>query len=673
MTEISRVFFRVACGIPTLDLANPQKNASSILEIAREANERSVDVIAFPELSLTGYSVRDLLSDPTVLAATEQGLIHLCEGTATLSTAIIVGAPLRINRVLYNTAIVIHRGQILGIVPKSSLPRNGEFEETRWFQSGGDQVQKYWRWHGHEIPFGRDLVFEAEQESQIRFGVEICEDLWHVNAPSDDLYANGALAVFNLSASNFLVGKAERRRLLASAAAVRGRGAYAYVAAGPLESSTDLSFDADAFITELDEVLVSSTRFSREAQWIATDLDLRALQRARTKDQAHVDKVRHAYRTVYFSVSDQPWAPIRSFSHCPFVPLDASQRDRRNWEVFEIQSHGLATRMQRLGTPKLVLGISGGIDSSHAALVCAEALRLVGQPASDLVCIGMPGFGSTSRTQDNGALLAKALGAAYEAITIDALASLTLSETGHALFEHAENNTESILNALRARPELGDVTFENAQARVRTLILMTKANQLGGLVIGTGDLSEKALGWSTYAGDQIAMYDVNAGVPKTLIQHVMQWVADVRANHWGRSKAPALKRILKDIIETPISPELLPPDPTGEIGQITEGLLGPYVVHDFILFHFFVYGRPFDEILDLAFLAFSPQYDAETLKSCAETFVRRFFTQQFKRTATPDAPKVLEVALSPRGDWRMPSDISPELWLQRVSAWTPKS
>ena len=405
---------------------------------------------------------------------------------------------------------------------------------------------------------------------------------------------------------------------------------------------------------------------------MCADLDVSSLVFSRRKNQVFGDGARTAVRYVDWTLQGAVWPPRRTFSQRPFVVADSEQNAERNWEVFEIQSNALATRMQAIGRPKLILGLSGGIDSTHAALVCVEALRICGQPHTDLVCIGMPGFGSSESTQHNGRQLADALDIPLDVLPISLLATEILKDVEHPVAQIEHPTAEDVIALLRQVPALGDTCFENVQARLRTLLLMTKANQLGGLVVGTGDLSEKALGWSTYAGDQIAMYDVNAGVPKSLIQDVMRWVVEHRASRWGADRLERLKQALQCVLDTPISPELLPPDEAGDVAQLTEAVLGPYVIHDFFLYHFHVHGRPFDEILDLAQLAFEDTFDAQSLKLYAVTFVKRFFTQQFKRSCTPDAPKVLSVALSPRGDWRMPSDAQYTIWLQSIEDWVPK-
>jgi NAD+ synthase (glutamine-hydrolysing) len=647
------------------------RNAQAIITLAKQAAQRRVAVVAFPELCLTGYTARDLFLDNTLKTAVDDALEFLVEQSKHVETTLIIGCPLESVHRMYNTAVVIAQGCILGVVPKRFMPRSAEFEETRWFRSGDDLLEREMLLCGFTVPFGIDLIFRDGHSASRSFGIEICEDLWHAKPPSSVLYQEGALAMFNLSASNFLVGKAQRRRLLARASASRGVGGYVYVAAGPTESSTDLAFDADAFICERDELMAESVRFSRDSQLICADLDLTSLVFERRKNQVFGDGTRAVVRYVDAPLSRGAWPPERRFSRRPFVSEDLEQSAVRNWEVFEIQSNALATRMKAIGTPKLILGLSGGIDSTHAALVCVEALRICGQPHTDLVCIGMPGFGSSDATQDNGHRLATALGLVLEVLPISSIATQILKDVRHPVAQQEHPTADDVVALLRQVPALGDTSFENVQARLRTLLLMTKANQLGGIVVGTGDLSEKALGWSTYSGDQIAMYDVNAGVPKSLIQDVMRWVVAHRANRWG-TELKALKTALQAVLDTPISPELLPPNEDGEVAQLTEAVLGPYIIHDFLLYHFHVHGRSFDEILDLARLSFEGTFDDESLRSYALTFVKRFFTQQFKRSCTPDAPKVLSVGLSPRGDWRMPSDAQYAIWLDTIEQWVPE-
>ena len=514
--------------------------------------------------------------------------------------------------------------------------------------------------------------------------------------PAARLVGAGATVICNLSASNFTVGKADTRRLLARSMSDRGKCAYLYVAAGPGESSTDLAFDADAFVCENGEILASSQRFSRQAQLVQVDVDLEMLQHERRSTGTFGDcamdnaiDVRRVPFVLSTQASSGPEGFPRGSSSAavlkrevprhPFIPKDPETLATRAWEIFEIQTNALATRLLALETPtwkpKLVLGISGGLDSTQAALVAATALDMLGRPRSDLVAVTMPGLGTSTTTKDNATLLGEALGATVRTIGIAELSRLVLGAVDHPAAAPPVDSVEALIERVRQDPSLGDATLENVQARLRTLVLMTVANQVGGLVVGTGDLSEKALGWSTYAGDHISMYDVNAGIPKTLIQFVIRWVANERVTTWvgdaHRGDASGLRELLFSILNTPISPELLPTDSDGAIAHLTEERIGPYELHDFYLFHFVRHGRRPARILDLALHAFGDTYDAATHRKWLTVFVRRFFTNQFKRSCTADAPKVGMVSLSPRGDWRMPSDAQSQAWLDDIAAWDP--
>jgi NAD+ synthase (glutamine-hydrolysing) len=443
----------------------------------------------------------------------------------------------------------------------------------------------------------------------------------------------------------------------------RGKCAYAFVASGPTESTTDVLYDAHAMIYENGHMLAESTRYSRDPQLLAADVDLDQLLHERNVTNTFGDCAHHErkpFRSLPFHTR-WPARLQRTITPHPFVPKDPSTLAARCSEVFDIQTHALATRLERVGpNANLVLGLSGGLDSTHAALVCAAALDVLKRPRSALHCLTMPGFGSSAQTQDNAAELARALGCSFRLISVSDLSRETLTAIGHPT---AAASLEELLALVRKQPELADITFENVQARLRTLLLMSVANSLGGLVVGTGDLSEKALGWSTYAGDQISMYDVNAGVPKTLIQFLIRWVANERVASWSQTHVEALRKVLFAILDTPISPELLPPDESGQIAQLTEAKLGPYELHDFFLFHTLRHGRRPSVTLQLAERAFEGHYDRARLRKHFELFLRRFFAQQFKRSCTPDGPKVGMVALSPRSDWRMPSDAEVQAWL----------
>lgn len=669
-----RGFARVAAAVPTCEVGDVEANRRSISGLWQRADREGHALVVFPELCLTGYTARDLFLDLHLLQQAEQGLAQLAHEGRERSTMAVVGVPLRARGGIYNVAVALQGGRALAVVPKSYLPSYREFEERRWFRPGsevpaGSTVSLL----GEAVPFGTDVLLQADHAPDLVVGLELCEDFWVAVPPSATQALAGATVIANLSASNFIVGKAELRRLLAQASSDRGKCAYIYVAAGPGESSTDLAFDADAFVAENGRVLASSTRFARTEQLVSVDVDLERLARERLLTTTFGDCAHEhlrSFRRPTFSARDGVPVPLRrEVSPHPFVPTDPATLDARCWEIFEIQTNALATRMRALGRPKLVLGISGGLDSTHAALVAATALDLQEQPRADLRCVTMPGLGTTTGTRENAERLARSLGADFREVSIGEASRLVLGLLGHPAAAEGTGDVEGLVQRLREHPELGDVTLENVQARLRTLVLMSLANAEGGLVVGTGDLSEKALGWSTYAGDHISMYDVNAGVPKTLIQQVMRWVAHERVSTWSVGDPQALQQTLHAILDTPISPELLPANADGTIAQKTEDHLGPYELHDFFLYHLVRDGARPARILDLARVAFEARYPLTELRRWLEVFLRRFFTQQFKRSCTADGPKVGQVALSPRGDWRMPSDAKVRSWLAEVRAY----
>ena len=671
-----RGFARVAAGVPRCAVADFEANGASVLELWRRADEAGCGLLVLPELCLAAYSTRDLLLDGHLQAACLGALEVLLEESRELAPMAIVGLPLRVGSALYNVAAAVQGGEVLGVVPKAYLPNYREFEEARWFRPGtevlaGSSAEIL----GQRVPFGLDLLFRAEASPDLVVGVEICEDAWVQLPPSVHQVSSGATVIANLSASNFTIGKAELRRLLARSSADRGKCGYVYVAAGPGESSTDLAFDADAFICENGALLRESRRFARDAQLVVADLDLELLIHERLVTTSFGDCAavhRRAMREIAFAAPAQVEAPLeREISPHPFLPRDPATLADRCWETFEIQTNALVTRLQATGLDTLVLGVSGGLDSTHAALVAAAALDLMGLPRENLLCATMPGLGTTAATRENAEALVRALGARFTELSVAEASRLLLEQVDHPAAEGCDDVAE-LLERLRDDPQLGDVTLENVQARLRTLLLMTLANQHGGLVVGTGDLSEKALGWSTYAGDHIAMYDVNASVPKTLIRFVIRWVANERAESWSAGDGELLRRVLFDILDTPISPELLPADAKGRIAQLTEETIGPYELHDFYLYHFVRHGARPGRILDLAQLAFGASYSLEEHKRWLGAFLRRFFSNQFKRSCTADAPKVGMVALSPRGDWRMPSDARVRSWLAEVERY-PRS
>lgn len=671
-----RGFVRIAAAVPTCEVADVDANVEAALALWRRAHDEGHALVAFPELGLTGYTARDLFHDHHLLEAALHGLERLAHAGRELSPLAVVGLPLRAGPGVYNVAVALQHGRALAVVPKHYLPNYREFEETRWFRPGVEvpagATLDLGPALGRAVPFGGDVLLHADASPSLVVGIEVCEDYWVAVPPSALQTLHGATVVVNLSASNFIVGKAELRRLLAQASSDRGKCAYVYVAAGPGESSTDLAFDADAFIVENGRVMAGSTRFARHPQLVSVDVDLERLERERIITNTFGDCAReHArvFRRVPFAARAEVALPLRrTVPRHPFVPQDPATLGARCWEIFEIQTNALATRMRALGRPKLVLGVSGGLDSTHAALVAANALDLQGQPRRDLVCVTMPGLGTTAGTRGNAERLAEALGAELRVISISEGTRVVLELLGHPATEEGDD-AAALVARLRQRPELGDVTLENVQARLRTLVLMSLANSVGGLVVGTGDLSEKALGWSTYAGDHISMYDVNAGVPKTLMQSVIRWVANERVSTWSVGEPAALRQTLFAILDTPISPELLPADAEGKISQLTEAHIGPYELHDFFLYHFVRDGARPARVLDLARVAFGGDYPLPELQRWLSLFLRRFFTQQFKRSCTADGPKVGAVALSPRGDWRMPSDAQVRGWLAEVASY----
>ncbi len=669
-----RGFARLSAAVPVCGVTDFASNGERILALWQQADAARSALVVFPELCLSAYTARDLLLDGHLLESCLGQLERLRLESRRLAPLAVVGAPLRMGARLFNVAVALQGGRILGVVPKAYLPNYREFEEARWFRPGtevppGSTISLL----GEEVPFGLDLLLAARDLPDLVVGLEICEDYWVQIPPSAYQVSAGATVVCNLSASNFTVGKAELRRLLARAAADRGKCAYLYVAAGPGESSTDLAFDADAFLCENGRELASSRRFSREDQLVTADVDLELLQHERLVTGTFSDCAReHArpFRRLAFDAGDggARGGLRREVARHPFLPKDPQQLAARCWEIFEIQTNALMTRVAATCCERLVLGLSGGLDSTQAALVCASVLDQLRRPRDRLLCVTMPGLGTTSGTRDNAVRLARALGAELREIGVSEATRLVLAAVGHACAAEAPT-VEALLARLRTEPGLADTVLENVQARLRTLLLMTLANQHRGLVIGTGDLSEKALGWATYAGDHISMYDVNASVPKTLIRFVIRWVANERVATWSAGEPATLREVLFAILQTPISPELLPADAEGKIAQLTEEAIGPYELHDFFLYHFVRHGARPGRILDLAQVAFAGAYSLDEVKRWLMVFLRRFFASQFKRSCTADAPKVGMVSLSPRGDWRMPSDARVTSWLAEVESY----
>jgi NAD+ synthase (glutamine-hydrolysing) len=635
-------YCRVGAAVPVVRPGAVSANISSMAALAKKASEAGADVLVFPELCVTGYTCADLFFQPALLDAAEKGLELFLKKIWQFDTVFILGLPVRQDGLLYNCAVVCRQGNILGVVPKTHLPNTREFYEKRWFSSAVCTQAKTIRLCGEEVPFGADLIFQSMGVSDCCVGVEICEDLWSPIPPCTRQALNGATVLCNLSASNELVGKHAYRRELVSQQSARCLAAYVYAGAGPGESSTDLVFGGQALIAENGRVLAENRRFEREANLVLADVDLAFLKFERRQNAAYAQcasQAEPARKIVYDSADEVPVCNglMRTIDRHPFVPADEPLRASRCEEVFAIQSTGLATRLLHAGCHKVVVGLSGGLDSALALLVICEAFERAGFDRSGICAITLPGFGTTERTLGNTVRLCGGLGVSLEQIDITAACKQHLADIGHSGQEH-------------------DVAYENTQARERTQILMNKANMLGALVVGTGDLSELALGWCTYNGDHMSMYGVNSGVPKTLVRYLVQWVAEHRVN-------ASASAALTDILATPVSPELLPADKEGQIAQKTEEVIGPYELHDFFLYHFVRCGATYEKIRFLAETAFKNSYTAAEIDRWLKLFFARFFSQQFKRSCMPDGPKVGSINLSPRGDWRMPSDASAEVWL----------
>ena len=628
-------FVRTATASPALHLGDVAANVREIAATALQLANEGCQIIVFPELCLTGYSCADLFMNVGFRAQALAGLGELAMLLAEPKALIIVGLPVEIDDRLYNAAAVLHEGRILGMVPKSFLPNSWEFYERRWFSPASTLQRQAFTLRGEVIPVGCDLLFTASDHPACRVAVELCEDLWTVIPPSSQAALQGATVLANLSASDELLGKAEYRRQLVAQQSARCLAAYLYSAAGAGESSTDLVFSGHGMIAENGSVLAEAERFSFDSSSIVADVDVGRLQHDRLHSSSFRDAgpAGPAWRRIGFTLGSAATTPLRrQLSAHPFVPAAAADRSAACREIFAIQATGLARRVRQVQAKTLVLGLSGGLDSTLALLVAQDALKRASLPGTRIVCITMPGPGTTARTKDNALELAQALGVELRTIPIKDSVTLHLRDIGHEEGSH-------------------DITFENAQARERTQVLMDVANHTGGLVLGTGDLSEAALGWCTFNGDHMSMYHVNAGVPKTLVRYLIAWCAEQPA-------FAAASKTLADILDTPISPELLPASANGDIAQRTEELVGPYELVDFFLYHLVRHGCSAAKIAFLAGIAFEGRYTGAEIGRWLAYFLHRFRTQQFKRSSMPDGPKVGSVALSPRGDWRMPSDLS---------------
>ena len=630
-------FVKAAAATCEIRVADCAYNAGKIVETMQKASENGAKLLVFPELCITGYTCGDLFLQETLLNGAVDALLDIAAATEGLGLLCAVGLPLVYGSKLYNCAAVLYEGELLGVVPKSNIPNYSEFYEQRHFTAApvenGEIVLK-----GKAYPFGTKLLFSCSSMPAFTLGVEICEDLWVPNPPSAGHAVAGATVIANLSASDEVVGKEGYRRMLVSSHSARLICGYVYADAGYGESTTDLVFSGHDIISENGTILQESEPFQQGIVYSEIDVDKLAAERRRTT--TYPPLCREGYQVIGFAMKIEQTELTRPVARRPFVPDDLDSREKRCETILQIQSEGLMRRIEHSGCKTIVVGISGGLDSCLALLVMERAMKKLSRPLSDIVAVTMPCFGTTNRTKSNAELLCESLGVTLKTIDIAESVKQHFRDIGHS-----EENY--------------NVVYENSQARERTQILMDIANQCGGLVIGTGDLSELALGWATYNGDHMSMYGVNASIPKTLVRHLVRYVADM-------TQKETLKAVLYDILDTPVSPELLPADADGTIAQKTEDLVGPYDLHDFFLYYMVRFGFAPSKIFRLCMHAYDGEYEKETVLYWMNVFYRRFFSQQFKRSCLPDGPKVGTVTLSPRGDWRMPSDAVAKLWLEEL-------
>lgn len=637
-------YLRVAAAVPAVNVAGVESNVTSILDLLRKLDSEGVELAVFPEMCVTAYTCADLFHSQTLLNAAELGLEKILRESADLNLTFAVGLPVSANNALYNCAALCSNGKLLALIPKTFVPNYNEFYEKRWWTSA-PSFNVAINFAGQNTALGSHVMVSV---AGAKVAAEICEDMWAPIPPSTLAAMAGADVILNLSASDVLIGKHQYQRQLVVANSARSLCAYVYSSAGFGESSTDLVFDGPAYIAEKGKLLVSNTRWTMEPHYIVADIDLDAIARDRMHTSSFVDCASrinndddNSFTTVVAETKTVEKKEIlRNISPTPFVPRDRVNLSARCDEITGIQVAGLAKRLQATHCSRLVVGISGGLDSTLAILVAARTFDRLGLDRKGIVAVTMPGFGTTGRTYNNAITLMRQLGVTLREISIAKSVEQHFSDIGHNPAEH-------------------DVTYENSQARMRTMILMDIANQVGGMVLGTGDLSELALGWATYNGDHMSMYGVNASVPKTLVRYLVEAFCENARKDGDKELADALA----DIIDTPVSPELIPADDKGNIVQKTEDLVGPYELHDFFLYYLLRYGFSPKRIFSMALQAFDGRYDRETIKKWITTFFRRFFAQQFKRSCLPDGPKVGSVCLSPRGDWRMPSDASSALWM----------
>jgi len=629
-------FIKVAAATPDIRVADVDYNKGQIINQMDEAAEAGAKIIVFPELCITGYTCSDLFLQDILLNSAKKALVEIAEHTKNLDALVFVGVPIAVGGELYNVAAALNHGNILGFTTKSFLPNYGEFYEMRQFRPGPKKAEKI-LFGGKEIPFGPQLLFVENQMANLIVSAEICEDVWSPVPPSIEAAREGATVIVNCSASDETIGKASYREALISGQSARLISGYIYANAGEGESTTDLVFGGHNLIAENGTILAEAKRFSNGI--IYTEFDVQKIANERRKNTTFTETQEHVLPRIPFGLEQTETILTRTFPSRPFVPRDDQERAKRCEEILTIQAMGLKKRLAHTHAKSAVVGISGGLDSTLALLVTAKAFDALGLERSGITAVTMPCFGTTDRTYQNACKMSLKVGATLREVRI-----------GDAVMQHFKD--------IGHDPQDHSVTYENSQARERTQVLMDIANQTGGLVIGTGDMSELALGWATYNGDHMSMYGVNASVPKTLVRHLVHYFADT-------CEDSSLKEVLYDVLDTPVSPELLPPK-DGEIAQKTEDLVGPYELHDFFLYYFLRMGYEPGKIYRIAKLSFAGEYDDETIYKWLRTFCWRFFSQQFKRSCLPDGPKVGTVALSPRGDWRMPSDACVALWIQNL-------
>ena len=633
-------YMRVAVAVPSLRVADPNYNVKEIIKISLKASEQKVRVLVFPELCMTGYTCQDLFYQKTLISECQEALSFLMEETKYLNMLIAVGMPVRADAQLFNCAVILKEGKILGVIPKTYLPNYKEFYEVRWFAPAAQRLSEMITLCEQEVIFNENLLFK-DDISSLCVGVDICEDLWSSIPPSSYHTMHGANLILNLSASNETVGKADYRRDLVKLQSSKCISSYIYSCAGEEESTTDVVYSGHCMIAENGKVLKEDNLCDG---FIYSDIDLERINNERACYNTNMTNIeKRDYKYVNFNLGCSENLKIERFvDPRPFVPSNPEERDRRLSSILNIQATGLSQRMKKINSKKAVIGVSGGLDSTLALIVIVEAFKKLKLPLTNIISVIMPGFGTSDRTYKNAHKMIDELGVSLREISIKDACIQHYKDIGHDINNH-------------------DVTYENAQARERTQILMDIANQEGGIVVGTGDLSELALGWCTYNGDHMSMYSVNSGVPKTLVKYIVKWYADYKTTD-------EIQKVLIDVCNTPVSPELLPPDKEGNISQLTENSVGSYELNDFFLYNMVRNGYGPEKTYYLAKIAFEEEYDHQIIFKTLIKFYKRFFTQQFKRSCMPDGVKVGSVSLSPRGDWKMPSDASYELWMKRCES-----